>query len=176
MAQNGVIFHLLQTLVPLFIEENQPLGKCRPVFLTLPIWLCQCLSDWLSPSLFRSTHKKPTDVCALSLKAVFQLFTLTLSYLHSAPITPLLLLLLFWPAARSAFFFRQKCTSGLWLRIRQGFWCRCGSCIVFKSTGSRHWHSSWVLDCWLIPEKAGMDPSGLWPSTPVSYVPGGRCG
>lgn len=136
MAQNGVIFHLLQTPVPLFIEESWPLGKCRPVFLALPLRLCLCLCRLsLSPCLFLPARRKPTSVHALFSKAECSscLLSRCLTFILAPKHLPYCCFS--FDLLSGVQFFCQKCTSGLWLRIRQGFRCRCGSCIVFKSTG-----------------------------------------
>lgn len=134
MAQNGVIFHLLRAPVPFFIEESWPLGKCRPVFFTLPNESA-CVSIVLSLYLFLLIHRRPDNVYGLFfyfLKSqLCNLFTLMLSYL----VLPFLLLLPFWPTLRKAIFC-QKCNSGLWLRVRQGFWCRCESALSLKLPAS----------------------------------------
>lgn len=131
MAQNGVIFHLLQAPVPFFIEESWPSGTCRPVFFTLPNESA-CVSIVLSLYFFLLIHRRPDNVYGLFfyfLKSqLCHLFTLMLSYL----VLPFLLLLPFWSTPRKAIFFCQKCNSGLWLGVRQGFWCRCESALSLK--------------------------------------------
>ncbi len=146
--------------------------------LSYSIPLSFSVSVWaVSTPVCSNQHPEPSDVCA-----VFFFWKHSSSCLLSRCLAFILPPLPSLIAASFSFdllpvmqIFCQKCTIGLWLRIRV-FWCRCGSCIVFKSTGWLRWHSSWEWDCWLIPEEAGMDPSGLWPSTPVSYVPGGPHG
>lgn len=95
MAQNGVIFHLLQAPVPFFIEESWPSGTCRPVFFTLPNESA-CVSIVLSLYFFLLIHRRPDNVYGLLffyfLKSqLCHLFTLMLSYL----VLPFLLLLPF---------------------------------------------------------------------------------
>lgn len=62
MAQNGVIFHLLQTLAHLFIEESWPLGKC-PSFLLSPF-----VSSYVSIGLPPSQSDQHTEVPPMYLR------------------------------------------------------------------------------------------------------------
>ena len=104
--------------------------------------LLMSLSGCLPPSLPRiSTQKSRRCIRVFFLQCSVPVVQTHAVSPPPAPVTHPLLLLVFWPAARRAVF-RQKCTGGFWLRIRQGFWCRCGCCIVFKSTGWRRWHGS----------------------------------
>lgn len=114
MAQNGVIFHLLQTLAHLFIEESWPLGKC-PSFLLSPF-----VSSYVSIGLPPSQSDQHTEVppmylrCFSSMQCSSCLDSRRLT--SSCPRhTSLIAACLLTCCQESSFFFffRQKCTGGV---------------------------------------------------------------
>lgn len=121
MAQNGVIFHLLQTLAHLFIEESWPLGKC-PSFLLSPF-----VSSYVSIGLPPSQSDQHTEVppmylrCFSSMQCSSCLDSRRLT--SSCPRhTSLIAACLLTCCQESSFFFffRQKCTGGVLAADQKG--------------------------------------------------------
>lgn len=121
MAQNGVIFHLLQTLAHLFIEESWPLGKC-PSFLLSPF-----VSSYVSIGLPPSQSDQHTEVppmylrCFSSMQCSSCLDSRRLA--SSCPRhTSLIAACLLTCCQESSFFFffRQKCTGGVLAADQKG--------------------------------------------------------
>lgn len=94
-------------------------------------WICLCLYRVVSLLLFTNTQK--TQQCLWVVFLFPEKPIVPFVYSHAVlPRFALFIAASLLTHSQKSYFFCQKCNSGLWLGVRQGFWCRCESALSLK--------------------------------------------